>query len=89
VERDSVFAHELAHLAHHHAPDEMCARIDALYERALEAEYVITGYQSTNSAEFFAVAYTDYLAHLYELPFARELDEDGLVEETFALFRGE
>lgn len=84
---DSVFAHELAHLAHHHASDEVCARIDTLYERAVAAEYVITSYQSTNPAEFLAVAYTDYLAQLYELPHRRELDEEGIIEETFDLFR--
>jgi len=38
VAHDSVFAHELAHLAHHHAPTEMCDRIDALYERATSVD---------------------------------------------------
>jgi tetratricopeptide (TPR) repeat protein len=81
----SVFAHELAHLVHRHAPEDVCARIDALYARALEHEHVITAYQSTNEAEFFAVAYTDYLAFRLGLPVRRELDDEGIVEDTFAL----
>jgi hypothetical protein len=48
-------------------------------------EHVITDYQAQNSAEFFAVAYTDYLAHTHGLPSARELDDEGILEDTFAL----
>jgi tetratricopeptide (TPR) repeat protein len=84
-EHGSVFAHELAHLAHQHAPDEVCARIDGLYARALEHEHVITTYQTRNEHEFFAVAYTDYLAFHYGFPARRELDDEGIVEDTFAL----
>jgi hypothetical protein len=86
-ERDSVFAHELAHLAHHHAPERVRRRIDELYERAAAEEHVITAYQTTNAAEFFAVAYTDYLAHLYDLPSQREADDVGIVDDTFELIR--
>jgi len=46
-----------------------------------------TDYQTTNSAEFFAVAYTDFIAHTYDLPSRRELDEEGIVEDVFALIR--
>jgi tetratricopeptide (TPR) repeat protein len=86
-EGHSVFAHELAHLAHHHAPEDVCAEIEALYQRALAEEHVATSYQTTNVAEFFAVAYTDYLAQLYDFPVQRELDEEGIVAETFALIQ--
>jgi tetratricopeptide (TPR) repeat protein len=91
-ERASVFAHELAHLAHFHAPDYVCERIEDLYERALEHEHIITVYQTRNSAEFFAVAFTDYLAETYGLVSRRELDDEGVLEETFSLIddlRGE
>jgi hypothetical protein len=84
-ERDSVFAHELAHLALFHAPPEVRADIEQLFERALAAEHVITTYQTSNVDEFFAVAYTDYVAHRYKLRSMRELDEEGVVEEVFQL----
>ena len=84
---DSVFAHELAHLAHAHLTDELCEEIEKLFERAAEEEHVLTAYQTTNVAEFFAVAYTDFLAHELDLPSRRELDEEGIVEDTFALIR--
>jgi hypothetical protein len=83
-EQHSVFAHELAHLAHFHAPEAVQLKIDELYEIAAQEEHVITAYQTTNSAEFFAVAYTDNLARAYDLPSQRELDDIGIVEEVFA-----
>jgi tetratricopeptide (TPR) repeat protein len=86
-ERDSVFAHEFAHLAHFHLPEAQQRAIDELYERALGQQHVATEYQTTNSAEFFAVAYTDFIAHKYDLPSRRHLDEEGIVEATFALIR--
>jgi len=86
-DRDSVFAHELAHLVHFHLPEPLQERIDELYRRAMEEEHVATDYQTTNSAEFFAVAYTDFIAHAYQLRWRRELDEEGIVEETFELIR--
>jgi tetratricopeptide (TPR) repeat protein len=86
-ERDSVFAHELAHLVHFHLPEPHQQQIDELFERALDHEHVATDYQTTNSAEFFAVAYTDFIAHEYGLPSRRLLDDEGIVAETFALIR--
>jgi len=86
-ERDSVFAHELAHLVHFHLPQPFQERIDELYQRAMGEEHVATDYQTTNSAEFFAVAYTDFIAHAYQLRSRRELDEEGILEDTFDLIR--
>jgi tetratricopeptide (TPR) repeat protein len=86
-ERDSVFAHELAHLVHFHLPQDQQDEIDALYQKALGHEHVATDYQTTNSAEFFAVAYTDFLAHEHRLPWRRELDDEGVLEDTFDLIR--
>jgi tetratricopeptide (TPR) repeat protein len=67
-----VFAHELAHLVHFHLSDERCAELDELFEELSANEFVLTTYQTRNTAEFFAVAYEDYLADLYTLPSARE-----------------
>jgi hypothetical protein len=86
-ERDSVFAHELAHLVHFHLSERQQQQIDELYERALDHEHIATDYQTTNPAEFFAVAYTDFIAHEHDLPSRRPLDEEGVVEETFTLIR--
>jgi hypothetical protein len=82
-----VFAHELAHLAHFHAPDDVQQRIEELFEQSMQHEHILTSYQTTNSAEFFAVAYTDFIAHEYRLVSRRELDDEGVIEDTFALFR--
>jgi tetratricopeptide (TPR) repeat protein len=86
-EHDSVFAHELAHLAHFHAPEQVQQQIEELFEQSLQHEHILTAYQTTNSAEFFAVAYTDFIAHEYRLMSRRELDDEGVIEDTFALFR--
>ena len=71
-ERGWVFAHELAHLVHFHLPDERCDELEALFEEIGAQEFVLTNYQTRNVAEFFAVAYEDYLCDLYALPSARE-----------------
>lgn len=81
-----VFAHELAHLVHFHAPEDVQRRIEALYGQLGEEDYLLTTYESKNSAEFFAVAYVDYLDRRWELPTTRELDADGLLGEVFAFF---
>ena len=65
----------------------MQAEIDELYAAAIAHEHIATGYQTTNPAEFFAVAYTDFIAHEYELRSRRALDEEGVVEDTFAFIR--
>ena len=71
-ERGWVFAHELAHLVHFHLPDERCDELEAMFEEIDAQEFVLTNYQTRNVAEFFAVAYEDYLCDLYALPSARE-----------------
>jgi len=71
-ERSWVFAHELAHLVHYHLSDELCDEIDALFEELDAQEFVLTNYQTRNAAEFFAVAYEDYLCDMYTLPSSRE-----------------
>jgi tetratricopeptide (TPR) repeat protein len=81
-----VFAHELAHLAHFHAPEAVQQRIEDLYQQLGEEDYLLTTYETKNSAEFFAVAYVDYLDRRWELPTTRELDTDGLLGEVFAFF---
>ena len=67
-----VFAHELAHLAHFHMTDAQCDALDEMFAALDESEFVLTSYQSRNTAEFFAVAYEDYLRNLYRLPYPRE-----------------
>jgi hypothetical protein len=81
-----VFAHEFAHLAHFHAPDAVQARIEQLFQRLGEEDYMLTVYQTKNSAEFFAVSYVDYLDRRWQLPATREGDGDDLLEEVFAFF---
>jgi hypothetical protein len=43
-----------------------------MFEEIDAQEFVLTNYQTRNVAEFFAVAYEDYLCDLYALPSARE-----------------
>jgi tetratricopeptide (TPR) repeat protein len=78
-----VFAHELAHLVHFHLPDHRCEELDELFAEIDAQEFVLTAYQSRNVAEFFAVAYEDYLCNLYTLPSAREAGLEHL-EPVFA-----
>jgi hypothetical protein len=82
-ERGWVFAHELAHLVHFHLPQAMCDELDALFDEIDAQEFVLTTYQTRNVAEFFAVAYEDYLCNLYSLPSAREAGFDQM-EPVFA-----
>jgi hypothetical protein len=62
------------------------ARAEALFQQLGEEDYLLTVYETKNSAEFFAVAYVDYLDRRWELPTTRELDPDGLLGEVFAFF---
>lgn len=78
-----VFAHELAHLVHFHLPDDQCQELEALFGDLDAHEFILTNYQGRNVAEFFAVAYEDYLCNLYDLPSAREGGFDQL-EPVFA-----
>jgi tetratricopeptide (TPR) repeat protein len=82
-ERGWVFAHELAHLVHFHLPRSMCEELDALFDRIEAQDFVLTNYQTRNVAEFFAVAYEDYLCNHYALPSAREAGFDQM-EPVFA-----
>jgi tetratricopeptide (TPR) repeat protein len=82
-ERGWVFAHELAHLVHFHLPQPLCDELDALFDEIGAQEFVLTSYQTRNVAEFFAVAYEDYLCNLYTLPSVREAGFDEM-EPVFA-----
>jgi tetratricopeptide (TPR) repeat protein len=82
-ERGWVFAHELAHLVHYHLPDAACDELEALFAEIDAQGFVLTNYQTRNVAEFFAVAYEDYLCDLYTLPSAREAGLEHL-EPVFA-----
>jgi tetratricopeptide (TPR) repeat protein len=74
---------ELAHLVHYHLSEKRCDQLDELFEELSQDDFVLTNYQSRNTAEFFAVAYEDYLAKLYTLPSNREGGFDYL-EPVFA-----
>ena len=67
-----VFAHELAHLVHFHLSEPLQDELEALFEQLSADDFVLTTYQSRNSAECFAVAYEDYLCERYSLPSRRE-----------------
>jgi tetratricopeptide (TPR) repeat protein len=82
-EHSWTFAHEFAHLVHFHLSDERCNELDGLFAEVSESEFVVTAYQSRNVAEFFAVAYEDYLRSLYALPSRREAGFEYL-EPVFA-----
>jgi tetratricopeptide (TPR) repeat protein len=82
-ERGWVFAHELAHLVHFHLPQRLCDELDALFDELDAQEFLLTSYQTRNVAEFFAVAYEDYLCLHYELPSTREAGFDEM-EPVFA-----
>ena len=67
-----VFAHELAHLVHFHLPEPLQAELEQLFDTLSADDFVLTTYQARNSAEFFAVAYEDFLCERYALPSRRE-----------------
>lgn len=75
-----TFAHELAHLAFFHMPDELAAPLHALYQRAIEVGYANTDYALSNPDEFFAVSYTEWLRVRHELPSAPIADDAGIHE---------
>ncbi len=81
-----TFAHELAHLVFFTFAGERRARVEELHARAEEAGYIFSSYAMQNVDELFAGAYEDYLRWRYDCGFARELDEDGVLEEVFAFF---
>jgi cytochrome c-type biogenesis protein CcmH/NrfG len=81
-----TFAHELAHLAFFHMPDDLAAPIHDLYERALEVGYAHTDYALSNPDEFFACSYADWLRLRHDLPGAPLADDAGLRDELTAYF---
>jgi hypothetical protein len=78
-----VFAHELAHLVHFHLPDSLQDELEALFATLSTDDFVLTTYQLRNSAEFFAVAYEDFLCDRYGLPSRREAGA-AHIEPVFA-----
>ena len=83
-----TFAHELAHLAFFHMPDELAGPIEDLYERACEVGYAHTEYALSNLDEFFACSYVDWLRLRHELPNAPLADDAGLRDELADYFDG-
>jgi tetratricopeptide (TPR) repeat protein len=83
-----TFAHELAHLALFHAPDSIVEEVAALLEDAIDHGYACDEYQLSNPDEFFAVAYTDYLRTVHDLPPGKENDDQGLTESVLEFFAG-
>lgn len=62
-----TFAHELAHLVHHHLDDADCDRIEALHAAALDEQFAYSQYALSNEYELFACAYVEFLQHRYGL----------------------
>lgn len=81
-----TFAHEFAHLCELRLPGPVRGRLDALFERALEAEYAFEQYALKNVHEFFAVNYQHALCERYGITLEREHDEDGLLAEALRLY---
>jgi len=81
-----VLAHEFAHLVLIAGPDTLRFRVQRLLRRAERAGYVGSEYQKQNEDEFFACAYTEYLARRYGLDVEQQLDDRGVSAGVFALF---
>jgi tetratricopeptide (TPR) repeat protein len=81
-----TFAHELAHLAFFHMPDDLAAPILELYDEALEVGYAHTEYAQSNPDEFFACSYADWLRLHHDLPGAPIADDAGLRDALTAYF---
>jgi cytochrome c-type biogenesis protein CcmH/NrfG len=81
-----VLAHEFAHLVFFAAPEPLRARVHKLLRRAARTGYVGSEYQKQNEDEFFACAYTEYLARRYGLESEQELDDRGVGAEILSLF---
>ncbi|MFY0527032.1 tetratricopeptide repeat protein [Archangium gephyra] len=81
-----VLAHEFAHLVLIAGPDTLRFRVQRLLRRAERAGYVGSEYQKQNEDEFFACAYTEYLARRYGLEVEQQLDDRGVSAGVFALF---
>ncbi|MCA9667257.1 MAG: tetratricopeptide repeat protein [Myxococcales bacterium] len=81
-----TFGHELSHLAFYCLADEWHEEVVSLYERAVEAGYVVTAYAASNIDEFFAGTYEAYLRTRHHCHAQHELDDEGIVEQMFDLF---
>ncbi|MBL8917326.1 MAG: hypothetical protein JNJ54_00575 [Myxococcaceae bacterium] len=81
-----TFGHEFAHLCELRLPAAVRGRLDALYERALDAEYAFEQYALQNVHEFFAVNYQHALCERYGIALEREHDDEGLLAEAIRLF---
>ena len=81
-----TFAHELAHLAFFHLPDEESSPLHDIYERAVEVRYANIDYALLNPDELFAVSYVNYLLQRYELPGTPLADDAGVQDALMAYF---
>jgi tetratricopeptide (TPR) repeat protein len=81
-----VLAHEFAHLVLFAGPAQLRTRVQKLLRRAARTGYVGSEYQKQNEDEFFACAYTEYLARRYGLEAEQELDDRGVTAEILSLF---
>jgi Flp pilus assembly protein TadD len=81
-----VLAHEFAHLVLIAGPERLRTRVQRLRRRAERIGYVGSEYQKQNEDEFFACAYTEYLARRYGLDAEQQLDDRGLAADVSALF---
>jgi tetratricopeptide (TPR) repeat protein len=73
-----TFAHELAHVAFFHMPEQRTAPFVEIYERALDVGYANTEYALSNIDEFFAVGYADFLRLRHGTPGAPIRDDAGI-----------
>jgi tetratricopeptide (TPR) repeat protein len=81
-----TFAHEFAHLVYFHLDEARAKPFEQLYARAKKAKYATTSYALKNDDELFAVSYTDYLRHLYELPDTPLEDDAGVQRALMSYF---
>jgi tetratricopeptide (TPR) repeat protein len=81
-----VLAHEFAHLVLFAGPEQLRARVHKLLRRAARTGYVGSEYQKQNEDEFFACAYTEFLARRYGLDAEQELDDRGVASEILSFF---
>lgn len=81
-----TFAHELAHLALNHAPEELAREVERHYETFLDSDFLGGAYQLSNVHEFFACSYVDFLRERHGLRAHVEHDEGGQLRALFALF---
>jgi tetratricopeptide (TPR) repeat protein len=82
-----VLAHEFAHLVLFAGPEQLHARVHKLLRRAARTGYVGSEYQKQNDDEFFACAYTEYLARRYNLDAEQELDDRGVAADILSFFK--